>query len=467
MFMMIRPVARALSTFFFLASALASVVLHLHPRGGLASLIIWVPKVVSATFTPVLLGVNAVGMLLGFFRRQWLWIGAGAVGTSLSLHYIYQIQKATPAFDRYFGDDWETRVPPELRPGILPRRWSMLLRAPADVPREFNVSIGKSPSTGRDILANIWLPPEDVQPNGAALIYVHGGAWVYGDKDDTRRPAFRHAAAQGYLVLDVAYTLWPESTLPDMVKEVKMAVLWLKQHAGRYHIDPEHITLVGASAGAHLALLAAYAIGHPAFAPPDAGEDADERVRAVVAYYPPVDFRAMYADLEEQFGGMIYNRRAIVVANRALSALKKLGYVPESYQLGEDLNMIRQMLGGSPEDIPEVYDLLSPCTYVSSRNPPTLFFQGTDDFFRFAAPLRRLHRRLQQAGVISIHVEFPYTPHGFDLFLPQISPVALRSILEQDRFLYLINFANPLPQDNWQGRLSPSRHPSAPRSMIS
>ena len=442
----VRAILRAFLSAYFVASAAAGVILHLHPQRGITSLLIWGPKILAATFTPVLMLVNGVSLVLGLLRRNWLWVGAGAIGSLFSGHYIYQIRKASPAFDRYFGDDWEKRVPPELRPGFLPRRWHMLLTAPADVPREFDVVVGKSPATGKPILANIWHPPRDVPPNGAAIIYVHGGAWVYGDKDNTRRPTFRHAAAQGYLVMDVAYTLWPESTIPDMVKEVRQAVLWLKDHAREYDLDPGRITLVGASAGAHLALLAAYAVDEPAFDPPGMPEDADARVRAVVAYYPPVDFRAMYEDLEDQFGNMIRSKRAISVANRALDALKKIGYVPESYRLGEDLNVIQQMLGGSPDEVPEIYDLLSPFTYVSPQNPPTLFFQGADDFFRFAPPLRRLHRKLQRAGVISIYVEFPYTPHGFDLFLPQISPVALRSILELDRFLYLVNFDQPRPR---------------------
>ncbi|HID33315.1 MAG TPA: alpha/beta hydrolase [Anaerolineae bacterium] len=439
-----RALVRKLLGAYFLASALASVILHLHPQRVLARLLIWGPKILAATFTPALMLVNLASLGLGLIRRNKLWMATGAAGSLLSGHYIYQIRKASPAFDRYFGDDWEDRVPPDLRPGFPPRRWSMLLRAPLDAPREFDVAVGRSPATGKAILANIWLPPADVAPNGAALIYVHGGAWVYGDKDNTPRPTFRHAAGQGYLVLDVAYTLWPESDIPSMVKEVKMAVLWLKAHAARYGIDPDRITLVGASAGAHLALLAAYAVGHPAFAPPGAPADADARVRAVAAYYPPVDFRAMYEDLEAQFSGVLYNRHAVAAANRALDALKKIGYAPPSYRLGDDLNIIRQMLGGSPDEVPAVYDLLSPFTYVSPDNPPTLFFQGADDFFPFAPPLRQLHRQLQRAGVVSIYIEFPYTPHGFDLFLPQISPVALRSILELDRFLYLVNFQHSI-----------------------
>ncbi len=429
---------RNLLSLYFIASALAGVILHFRPQRGITSLLIWVPKILAATFTPILMLTNLVGLFVGVLRRNRLWMAAGAVGTGLSAHYIYQIQKASPALDRYFGDDWEQRVPPHLQPGILPRRWAMLLQAPRHVPREFDVVVGESPATGKDILANIWHPPPGVKPNGAAIIYVHGGAWVYGDKDNTQRPVFRHEAGQGYLVMDVAYTLWPQSSLPDMVKEVRQAVLWLKAHARQYHIDPDRITLVGASAGAHLVLLAAYALNEPAFQP--AETTGDPSVRAVVAYYPPVDFRAMDADLESQFGSVIHHPRAVFIANRALGALKRLGYVPPSYRLGDDLNMIRQMLGGSPEQVPEIYDLLSPFSYISKKNPPTLFFQGTDDFFRFAPPLRRLHRQLQRTGVISIYVEFPYTPHGFDLFLPQITPVALRSILALDRFLYLVNF---------------------------
>jgi len=98
------------------------------------------------------------------------------------------------------------------------------------------------------------------------------------------------------------------------------------------------------------------------------------------------------------------------------------------------------MLGGTPDEIPEVYDLLSPINHIDPRDPPTQIFQGEDDFFRLAPSLRELHRKLQRTGVPVIYIEFPYTPHGFDLFLPQISPVALRSFREMDRFLYLINY---------------------------
>jgi len=433
-----RRTVHNLLTMLFLASAAGSFILHLHPQRAFTSLLIWAPKVVAATFTPVLTLINLSALVLGIFRRDWKWIGMGGIGATLSTHYFYQIQRPSPAFDQVFGPDWTERVPARLRPSLLPRgRWTMLLRAPRNVKREMDVVIGKSPATGKDLLANIWLPPENVRPNGAAVIYVHGGAWVYGDKDNTQRPAFRHLAGQGYLVMDVAYTLWPDSDIPHMVQEVNQGILWLKRNSERYGIDPQRITLTGASAGGHLALLSAYTQHYPEFQPPES--ESDTSVNAVIAFYPPVDFKSMYYEMEKVFGNFMRDRRVAFLANRAVNALKRMGYIPESYTIKDDLNIIRQMLGGSPEEIPDVYEMLSPINHVDPRDPPTMIFQGEDDFFRLAPSLRELEHKLKQTGVPVIYIELPYTPHGFDLFIPQISPVALRSFREMDRFLFLIN----------------------------
>jgi len=438
-FLRTRRLINNLLTLLFLASTAASFVLHLHPQRGFTSLLIWVPKVMAATFTPVLTLINLSAVVLGIFRRDWKWTIMGGLGAGLSTHYFYQIQRPSPDIDEVFGPDWVNRVPENLRPSLWPRgRWTMLLRAPRNVRREMDVVTGKSPSTGKDLLANIWLPPENVIPNRAAVIYVHGGGWFYGDKDNSPRPGFRHLAGQGYLVMDISYTLWPESDIPHMVQEVNQAILWLKRNSERYGIDPHRITLSGGSAGAHLAMLSAYTHGHPAFQPPD--DDGDTSVNAVIAFYPPVDFRAMYNDMESVFGNVLRDKRMTFIANQATTALKKLGYIPQNYEIRDDLNLIRQMLGGSPDEVPEIYELLSPINHVDPRDPPTLIFQGEDDFFRLAPSLRKLQAKLKQTGVPVIYIELPYTPHGFDLFLPQISPVALRAYREMDRFLFLINY---------------------------
>jgi acetyl esterase/lipase len=49
-----------------------------------------------------------------------------------------------------------------------------------------------------------------------------------------------------------------------------------------------------------------------------------------------------------------------------------------------------------------------------------------------------LHRKLQEAGVPSVYVEFPRTDHAFDIFLPKVSPAAQAAMYDVDRFLALM-----------------------------
>jgi len=92
-------------------------------------------------------------------------------------------------------------------------------------------------------------------------------------------------------------------------------------------------------------------------------------------------------------------------------------------------------LGGTPEEVPDRYDLASPITHASADCPPTLLLQGEHDFIMPPDGARQLHRKLVEAGARSIYVEFPQTTHGFDLFLPQVSPVAQAATYDVDRFL--------------------------------
>jgi acetyl esterase/lipase len=96
------------------------------------------------------------------------------------------------------------------------------------------------------------------------------------------------------------------------------------------------------------------------------------------------------------------------------------------------------MFGGTPEEIPEIYELYSPTSHVSADCPPTLLLQGSDDIFQLAPGVRCLHQSLQHAGVPSILVEFPYCEHAFDLIFPQISPSSQASLQDVERFLAMM-----------------------------
>ena len=85
-----------------------------------------------------------------------------------------------------------------------------------------------------------------------------------------------------------------------------------------------------------------------------------------------------------------------------------------------------------------MYQLASPITHVHPDSPPTLLIQGEQDIFCPADATRAHHSKLVQAGVPAINLVFPYTNHGFDLLLPQISPAAQPALYDVDRFLALL-----------------------------
>jgi acetyl esterase/lipase len=269
------------------------------------------------------------------------------------------------------------------------------------------------------------------------IIYSHGSGWRVGDKDMLTRPFFRQLVGQGHVLLDIAYSLYPEADLPSMVQEVNQAILWMKNNSQQLQIDPERIVLIGASAGAHLSLLAAYAQGQPEFQPASASSDTS--VRGVVAYYPPVDLQNLHASNQDSPAKIL--RPVEEMANAMLSFIFNLGPRGLDQEPGKKTefnDLLVEMLGGTVEEIPQVYALLSPINHIHKNCPATLILQGSDDVFDLAPPVRRFHRALQESGVPVILVEYPHAEHGFDLFFPQISPVAQAATREVERFLELM-----------------------------
>jgi acetyl esterase/lipase len=222
-----------------------------------------------------------------------------------------------------------------------------------------------------------------------------------------------------------------------MVKEVNQAVLWMKENGPRYGVNSERIILMGGSAGAHLALMAAYTPGHSEFKPFE--DSGDTAVHGVVVFYPPVDFLQ-----EEMFQRKQSTSQPNFINRAAQSFLDFIFTTSETKRVGElegvekGDNMIVQMLGGRPEEIPDTYRLLSPLYHINKDCPPTLILQGSEDVFGLSPAVRRFHLKLMAANVPVIYVEFPHTEHGFDLIFPQISPPAQAAIYNVEIFLECI-----------------------------
>ena len=147
-----------------------------------------------------------------------------------------------------------------------------------------------------------------------ALVYVHGGSWMYGDKSEAIMFADQ-MISDGYLVVSINYRLYPEGKFPNMIEDVKCAVRSLRAHAGEYNLDPNRIAAMGLSAGGHLVSLvgtsdvnAGWEVG--------AYLEQSSRVQAVVAMAPVTDLTQDFPDLDiETMRGIGFGEDNIVPAS--------------------------------------------------------------------------------------------------------------------------------------------------------
>lgn len=108
---------------------------------------------------------------------------------------------------------------------------------------------------GRDQRLDIFPVTVGHQP-APVFVFIHGGYWRAQSKTDA--PIMVPAMTQaGVAVCTLEYTLLPESTLAETVREMRSAIAWLYQHASQYGIDPDRIVVSGSSAGGHLAAMLA------------------------------------------------------------------------------------------------------------------------------------------------------------------------------------------------------------------
>jgi acetyl esterase/lipase len=240
---------------------------------------------------------------------------------------------------------------------------------------------------------DVYRPAGPAPPGGwPVLVAVHGGGWRGGSKGAYGRDLARRLVPRGLAVVAVDYKLsypgapaWPEN-----LNDVRHAVRWVRDHAGTFGIDPDRLALMGASAGAHLALLAALEAagqaggeGRAGAAPVTAGEGfrkhsgSQNPIRAVIDFYGPTDLRAL----------------------RSARAAT-----------GEPVGLL---LGGSPGEVPGRYDAASPVRLVSPAAPPVLIVHGTEDALVPLDQSRELAAALDRAGVPHRLIVVDGARHGF------------------------------------------------------
>ncbi|HXG82822.1 MAG TPA: alpha/beta hydrolase [Pyrinomonadaceae bacterium] len=244
---------------------------------------------------------------------------------------------------------------------------------------------------GKPLRLDVYAPPKNTEKNGAGIIVVHGGSWNAGGRGDF--PQWnRWLAANGYTVFDIDYRLAPQPNYLTATGDVKCAVLRVKRNAARFGISPDKIVLLGRSAGAHLALLAAYSEDGARLSSScadgefDENTHANENVRGVVSFYAPVDLIWSFDNPANE---------------RVINGKKTLA----------------QFIGGSPHESAEIHErflLASPGSHVGNQTPPTLLIHGGQDQLVRSENMDLLAERLKEANAPHKTLFISYAQHGFD-----------------------------------------------------
>jgi acetyl esterase/lipase len=165
---------------------------------------------------------------------------------------------------------------------------------PAPPPIETHAGLTYASHDGVALAGDLYLPA-GVGPF-PALVAAHGGGWQAG-----ARSAFQYwgpyLAARGYALFAISYRLAKkgQKMFPQAVTDVRAGVQFVRGSAGKFKLDPERIGLFGASAGAHLAALAA--LGGDKFKdayPNDAHAAVSPKVKAFVGVYGVYDLVEMW-----------------------------------------------------------------------------------------------------------------------------------------------------------------------------
>lgn len=243
-------------------------------------------------------------------------------------------------------------------------------------------------SDSRQVM-DVFLPEGRNLETTPLLLYIHGGAWIDGSKEEfTQVRAALGQNFQDYAFVAINYRLFDfisgRNPFPTQENDVIEAIQYIESQKSEWDIDGP-IILAGASAGGHLALLHSYKN-------PQIGN-----IKAVVAFFPPTDLSELYG----------------------FNQLTTLG--------------LQELLQGSPETVPENYSQSSPVSFVTPSSIPTVFFHGTTDTIVPISQSELLKRLLEENGVPHLYEAISGQGHGFN-------PETNIRLLEQ-----AVTFINQIP----------------------
>lgn len=206
--------------------------------------------------------------------------------------------------------------------------------------------------------------PMEAAPNRPAVVLVHGGAWGTGNAHDLATEG-RLIARQGWVAFSINYRLADQTATPwpDELTDVQRAVRWVGANASTYGGDPTKISVMGFSAGGHLAaMVGAIGTAVDGAGAPIVDPNPPVKVTAVAAWSPP----SRLAGLVPVEGGDPPD----CAGNKECAQFWRLP-------------LVKNFLGCLPDACPARYDEASSPTRVTASASPTWFANATSEITGF------------------------------------------------------------------------------------
>ncbi len=152
------------------------------------------------------------------------------------------------------------------------------------------------------LAGDLWLP--DRTTPVAAVIQIHGGGFSTGEKDGKAEVTWsEYLVSQGFAAFSVNYRVYSdyasgEVSFPNSPMDIKCAIMWLRMKASSFRVDPNHIFVLGGSAGGFMTNFLGTTGDLPEFTPTDCADGAKEsnKLQGVVTYFGPSNWNQLFND---------------------------------------------------------------------------------------------------------------------------------------------------------------------------
>ncbi len=227
------------------------------------------------------------------------------------------------------------------------------LTTPEDIRRSESIAYGTDEQWQ---VLDVYRPKEAKREKLPVIVSVHGGGWVYGDKERYQFYCM-NLAERGFAVVNFTYRLAPEFKFPCQLEDTNKVFGWVLGHAEVYGFDTDHIFAVGDSAGAHILGLFCNLCTNPKYA-------------EKFTFTPPEGFVPKAVALNCGVYSIPYDNTLEI----------------EGSMQSMTLQLLKDLLPKKGKDKAEV-DAISVINYITPQFPPTFIMTSNGDFARPQAPI--------------------------------------------------------------------------------